>query len=306
MFMASIEAPDLWLQDFCERHRLPDSYTTMALRYLLPEADKLAAKATTTRPLLVGINGCQGSGKSTLAALLTEYLTAHHQQVVANLSIDDFYLTKVQRLTLAADRHPLFVTRGVPGTHDVTLLQQTLDKLRKPSGTVAIPRFDKAVDDRHPESQWDKLDTPVDVILLEGWCVGVTPQGDADLINPVNVLEAGEDSDGLWRQWVNQCIETNYQPLFRQIDHLLLLAAPSFDCVYQWRQKQEAKLRDQRQHQQSTATSGIMDDQALSRFIQHYQRLTEHMLRVLPQRANTVFTLNALHQITGSKFPQGD
>ena len=45
--------------------------------------------------------------------------------------------------------HPLFLTRGVPGTHDVKLLSNVIQKLKKKNfKTVLVPKFDKSRDDR--------------------------------------------------------------------------------------------------------------------------------------------------------------
>ena len=44
---------------------------------------------------------------------------------------------------------PLFLTRGVPGTHDTKLLLKCLKSLKNHNfRKVLIPRFDKSTDDR--------------------------------------------------------------------------------------------------------------------------------------------------------------
>ncbi len=270
----------------------------MASQYFLPLAQELATlddrRAT---PRLIGINGCQGSGKSTLAALLSLLLTNCYHLNVVNLSIDDFYLTQAARQRLAKRVHPLLATRGVPGTHDIALLQQTLAALcdrSAQSEPTAIVRFNKATDERRPQTEWDKICGPVDIIFLEGWCVGTGAQTAQALSAPVNELEAKNDRDGQWRHYVNHRIETDYAPLFKQLQTLIMLQAPSFDCVYQWRQQQETQLR---QHTAHGDGSGIMNSRQLQHFIQHYQRLTEHMLKHLSKTADIVFQLNSAHHI---------
>ena len=101
--------------------------------------------------MLVAINGSQGSGKTTVCDYLRDELQASYGLRTLSLSLDDFYLTRAQRQELAETVHPLLATRGVPGTHDMQLLADTLDALldREPS-VIAIPRFDKALDDRCP------------------------------------------------------------------------------------------------------------------------------------------------------------
>lgn len=282
---------------FSSEHRLPQHFLTLAKRYFLPLAEEMNTLAAQKPTLIVGINGCQGSGKSTLAALLDKLLTQVYDKTVANLSIDDFYHTKEYRQKLAIDNHPLFKTRGVPGTHDVELLKKTLLNLTQNNkGTARIPRFNKATDNRYEEDRWSQIDTPVDIILLEGWCVGVTAQTTADLSKAINTLEENEDTQGLWRQMINASIDKEYQALLSKIDHLIMLKAPNFECVYQWRQKQEDKLR-QSVGENTQESAGIMEPSQLKRFIEHYQRLTEHMLCYLPQQADVVFELDHQHQI---------
>ena len=69
------------------------------------------------RPALIGVSGAQGSGKTSLCQLLE----AANRPRFVQFSIDDVYLDHSQRAELAARTHPLFVTRGPPGTHDIGL-----------------------------------------------------------------------------------------------------------------------------------------------------------------------------------------
>src|SRR5688572_25557618 len=161
------------LENFAVNEQLPASYLDTVEQWFLPLAEQVLRKASTNhQALLVGVSGCQGSGKSTLASLLVLLLKELMGLNAINLSIDDFYLTHADRQMLARTVHPLLATRGVPGTHDIDLALETIAKLRG-QGTVAIPRFDKAVDDRMPREQWPVVMAPMDVIVLEGWCLSV-------------------------------------------------------------------------------------------------------------------------------------
>lgn len=236
------------------------------------------------RPVVIGLCGAQGSGKSTLAAALAEALSREGLPA-ATLSLDDIYLTRDERMALARDVHPLLATRGVPGTHDISLGLEVLDDLE--SGLpVALPRFDKARDERVAERDWPIVDPGCEVVLLEGWCLGALPQPPGDLLQPVNALEAEADPDGRWRSFVNDALGDVYQRLFARIDRLVLLAAPGFEVVQGWRAEQERGL--------ALGDEGArrMDDDEIARFIAHYERLTRWILKEMPARADLVIRLD--------------
>jgi D-glycerate 3-kinase len=271
-------------------------YLDSARFWLKPLAEALLLhQKGAGRPVLVGINGSQGSGKSTACDYLCEQMEIDGGVRVAVLSLDDFYLTRSQREQLAQTIHPLFATRGVPGTHDMALLRTTLDGLLAHSagGTVSIPRFDKALDDRRPPVAWDRVAAGVDLVLLEGWCLGARPQSAEALAVPVNILEHDEDSDGRWRGYVNDVIARDFLPLYRRVDQWVMLRAPSFDCVYRWRLEQEQKLAART----PGGASHIMSSEEVARFVQYYQRLTEHCLTELPPRVHYRFDLDEQRRI---------
>lgn len=120
------------------------------------------------------------------------------------------------------------------------------------------------------------------MLLLEGWCLGAVPQ--TDLSAPVNALEAEEDPSGLWRSHVNAALAGDYQRLFARIDLLVLLAAPGWDVVAKWREQQEAELRQR-------GGAAVMNPAQVSRFIQHYERLTRWILEEMPMRADLTVRL---------------
>jgi len=245
-------------------------------------------------PHVLGIQGSQGSGKSTFAAFIKSILSNQLGLRVELVSIDDFYLDRKQRELLAQNVHPLFATRGVPGTHDIQYLKDVLHAHKK-NTSFTLPRFDKSTDNPAPKSEWLSVEVAPDILILEGWCVGIPPQLDAELNQSINELERDDDNQETWRRYVNTQLAGSYADTFSMIDSLVVLQAPSFDCISQWRSLQETKLRDKLilNGQDLNAT---MDEQALSRFIQHYQRLTEHGLKLMPTIANYVIELDAQHR----------
>ncbi len=248
---------------------------------------------------VLGICGSQGSGKSTLAAALIGQLKNRGLRC-ATLSLDDLYLTHAERQELARSVHPLLATRGVPGTHDVSMGCAVIDAARQlgQGETLPFPRFNKAQDDRHPQAAWDIQQGPLDLLIFEGWCVGVNAQEESALDAAVNTLERTEDADGAWRHYVNQQLADHYPALFDRLDALLYLRIPDWSAVLDWRRQQEAE---------TAAASGdqanrIMDEAQLQRFIQHYQRLTEHALNSLPAKASVVRQIDRDHHVQAQEF----
>ena len=231
---------------------------------------------------VIGIAGAQGSGKSTLVRDLAAQLTADGWRV-ATLSLDDIYLTRAERLGLAAQVHPLLATRGVPGTHDVALGLATIAALAR-GEAVPLPRFNKGRDDRAPERDWPIAPAGTKVLLLEGWCLGAAPQPELHLTQPVNHLEALEDPDGSWRRHANAALARDYPALWQRIGRLVFLAAPGWEVVANWREQQEAELR--------RSAPAAMSPEQVTRFIQHYERLTRWMLAELPAQADLTLRLD--------------
>lgn len=280
---------------------LPEAYAGFATHFLRPVAHSLDTHIRHNGTTIIGINGSQGSGKSTAAQFLKLLLEGEYGHRIAILSIDDFYHCRRKRTELAQTLHPLFATRGVPGTHDVRLAMDTIESLRHAADgqAVDVPRFDKAVDDRKPREQWELLTGPFSGIILEGWCVGAPPLDEASLDEPINELERREDGDGRWRKAYSKFLAKEYQQLFAAIDWLLMLRAPGFGVVYEWRLLQERKLAQQAMHAEA-----LLNEAQLQRFIQHYQRLTEHCLQHLPERADAVIELDEQHQMTALTWKQ--
>ncbi len=235
---------------------------------------------------VVGVNGAQGSGKSTLAARLAAVLSDCHGLHAAVLSIDDIYLTKAERTRLGQDVHPLFVTRGVPGTHDVGLGIKTIKALKNAGAETEtpLPRFDKLSDDRRPPSEWPVFTGRPDLILFEGWCIGAQPQEAGALGTPVNGLEAREDPAGIWRRWANDNLGTEYRELWRFIDRLVMIQVPDLEFVI------EQRLRQERELAAADPSAAAMTRAEVGRFVAHYERLTRHMWATLPPRADIVLS----------------
>ena len=303
--------PDLFAaaQKLIHEHRLPADFHDVIESVYRPLAKRIQMwQHEQQRPLILGVNGAQGTGKSTLAAFMKLLLNGEHGLSSAVLSIDDIYLTRAERRQLAADVHPLLQTRGVRAGHDVslglTVLRQLTGHLAADAADkVAVPRFDKSVDDRAERSTWPIATAPVDVVLFEGWCVGATAQDSDDLAGALNALEDTEDSNGVWRNYVNAQLSKEYIDLFAPIDRMVMLRAPSLEKVIDWRTEQERKLAAQ--VDDNGQKNRVMSDEEIVRFVAHYERVTRHLWATLPDRADVIVDLNDDHSIAGVSYAEG-
>lgn len=230
---------------------------------------RLIAAGPTNRPPLIGVVGAQGSGKTTLARAAAQRFGA------AQISIDDVYLTRAERQALARDVHPLLVTRGPPGTHDLDLLGRLIDALSAagPDDRTLIPDFDKRGDDRRPVADWRAIWGRPSAVLIDAWCLGAAAEDAAALAEPLNALERERDIDGGWRRAVNGFVAGPYTDFAARFDAILFLQAPGFEVVLDWRSQQEADLL-------GVAPADLPGPERarLEGFIQYFERLTRRML----------------------------
>lgn len=282
-------------QEILQRNLPSDFMQTVESSYL-PVAEEIRRLKTKKKSVLVvNFNGSQGSGKSTITAFLRLILIHEFALNTVEISIDDFYHTQQKRLQLASEIHPLLKTRGVPGTHDVELASETIACLACCSETheCAIPRFNKAVDDRDDKGNWPVVNEAVDIVLFEGWCNHAPVLSSQELERPVNELEKNEDSDAVWRTYANEQLKIYHQRLFDKTDVLIYLQIPSFEKVFEWRGLQEKKLAQA----SGSGNHAVMNEKQLLRFIQHYERITRSCLDALPSIADIVLKLDANHAI---------
>lgn len=251
----------------------------------LVDAALRAALAGSARVPVFGLSGLQGTGKSTLAAQMATLAQAQGRRAVV-LSLDDLYLPRAQRQQLARQVHPLLATRGPPGTHDAALGCALLDALRA-GEPVQLPRFDKLADERLPMDQAESIDAAVDLVIVEGWCLGAPAEEDAALDAPLNALERKEDPQAIWRRYCNTALARDYPPLWQRLDGLWFLQPPAFEVVVDWRWQQEQALA------RKQGRAALMDRGGVARFVQHFERVSRQVLRALPAIADQVITLDA-------------
>lgn len=292
-------------ESIIEEEKLGAEIAAQLDRLYLPFANWIAAKHT-HQTIVIGINGAQGSGKSTLSKILKSILAHAFNKSVVTLSIDDLYLSRQCREALAKEVHPLFITRGVPGTHDVKRGREIISTLLNPSPglSVKIPVFDKSIDDLLPEQDWRSVTNDVDIILFEGWCVGAQAQSHDDLESAINELEINEDPDLVWRHYINEQLRGDYQLLFDSIDYQVMLKVPDMASVFEWRHLQEEKLAARLDKKK--ASLEMMSEKELARFIMHFERITRFTLDEMPGRADVVLLLNKDHQVCDVALKVGE
>lgn len=249
------------------------------------------------RTNIIGLTGGQGSGKSTISKILKIILEENYNLNTVIFSIDDFYKTLKERESMSRKVSPLFLTRGVPGTHDTQMLLKCLLKLKKTNfQKLQIPKFDKSIDDRVPKNKWQKVNKKPNIAIFEGWCVGAEPQKKMDLLVPINTLEKDKDKKRIWRNRVNQELRNKYNKIFRLIDKIIFLKVPSFKHVYKWRFLQEKKLKI------TSKGKKTMTNLQIKSFIMFYERLTKHMLITLSQKAEVMVKIDNQHRLKSIKF----
>ena len=272
----------------------------MIRSYLIPVSFWIANKVNKKKPIIVGLAGGQGTGKTTISSIINLILVKYFKLKVFKISIDDFYKTRKERYKLSKRVHPLLMTRGVPGTHDIDLILRFFKIMRKRNfKSLSLPKFDKSIDDRFNKNQWYKIKSKPDVVIFEGWCVGAKSQKNIELKKPINSLEKIEDKSMKWRKYVNFQLTGKYKTFHNMLDYLLYLKAENFSLLRTWRLKQEKKLFLKSKNKKNLK---IMNKNEVLNFMMTYQRITEQMFKTAKKFSSIVMTLNNQHQIINIKF----
>ena len=246
---------------------------------------------------IIGLSGGQGAGKSTITGILKLILKKKYRLNLCIFSIDDFYKTKSDRLKMSKNIHPLFLTRGVPGTHDLNLINQTIKKLKKKKfKPFLIPRFDKSTDDRFKKNKWQKIKQKPDIIIFEGWCVGARHQKESELNKSLNQIERKKDPHKIWRKIVNKNLKFQYKKLFSEIDKLVYLKVPSFNYIFKWRLLQEEKLK------LTSKSKKTMSKSKVKEFIMFYERITRQMMKDFSKISDITVFLDKNHRSKKMRF----
>ena len=230
------------------------------------------------------ISGPQGSGKTTFSSHVKSTLQKNKLKVLV-LSIDNFYLSKKDRQNLSNKTSNLFLTRGVPGTHNLKLLKEVVQKFKsKNKGKFKLPLFSKGHDDIL-KSKFIDLNFPYDVFILEGWCVGYQGSSKSRLKKPVNQMEKSLDQNLKWRSYVNKMSKKYASLIYKKSDFSIFLKIPSFNQVFYWRKKQEQQIPKKLR----------MNNNQLKKFISFYQRITMDLLKDYKKCFKSFISIDSKH-----------
>ena len=224
------------------------------------------------------ISGSQGIGKTTILEILNRNFHKFFGKKILSLSLDNFYYDKTKRKILSKTIHPLLMTRGVPGTHNTKEILNVIKKFNKSEYPIKIPIFNKLKDTRRKKQRI--INEVTDVLILEGWCCGSPPINKKFLQRNINILEKQFDKKFIWRNYYNNKLKNEYSKLFNKFDNLIYFKAPRFSYVFDWRLKQEMNTKTNNNTKQG------MNKKEIAEFVQHYEKITKWMMKILLKKAD--------------------
>ena len=253
------------------------------MEYIEENYLKILFKLKSKKKIMIA--GPQGSGKSSLSKLIKLYLEKFYDKSVIIICMDDFYLSKKQRMQLSKNIHPLFLTRGVPGTHDLGLMNKKIKQILNKEFPIYLPIFDKVSDTR--KRTYKKV-LKADVIIFEGWCAGAQPVNQNYLQKNFNNLEKNKDKNFIWRNSYNKYLN-EYQKIFSKFNYIIYFQFNHWDHVVNWKYKQELELRDKKKD--------LALKKYLKEFVQYYEKVSKWMHLKVPKYCNILIKLDTHQKI---------
>ena len=276
------------INTFIQEHLKQLTNKTFSKKYISQYIAPIINNINTSKDKKFIIAGSQGAGKSTLAILFKLALEKIYKKKVMLLSIDDYYLSKKKRIKLSKKIHPLLITRGVPGTHDIVALKNDIINFQQKKFPITTPTFNKLKDD---VSIKKKIIKNAEILLLEGWCCGAPSINKGYLFENINSLESKLDKNKKWRQFYNSQLKRDYKKVFSLFDQQIYIQPPSFNYIIKWRYAQE------KNNALKTRKKDFMNKNDLQTFIQHYEKLTKWMMKTMPAKADILIKIDGNQKI---------
>ena len=262
--------------------------------YWIPLAQRLVHQQQQIgRTLIQGLIGGQGTGKTTLGIVLNIVLR-HLGKTFLSISLDDLYKTYADRQKLRA-RCPALIWRGPPSTHDIDLgiqvLQQLRDRHLESLQPISIPRFDKSLHNGAGDRTEPDISYNADIVLFEGWFVGMRPLPISAFRNFVPPILSDED-----REFALECNANlyNYLPLWEYLDSLIVLLPENYNYSLQWRLEAEHKLI-------ASGKTG-MSDHEITKFVEYFWKAL-HPELFLPRLISDRLLVDLVIEISRSHLP---
>ncbi|GAX40454.1 hypothetical protein NIES4075_14200 [Tolypothrix sp. NIES-4075] len=285
--------------EFCETtlHRQADAMLDVLRHLWIPLAMQLASRRQELgRPFIQGILGGQGTGKTTMCAVLTLILKELGYHTLS-LSLDDLYKTYSDRLKLT-QQDPRLIWRGPPGTHDIDLGLTVLDRIRQLQSPVAVPRFDKSAYGGAGDRITPEIVEGIDIVLFEGWFVGVQPIDPAafDTAPPPIIT----DEDKAFARDMNRQL-SDYLPLWQRLDSLIVLYPKDYRCSLEWRLQAEQQM--------IAAGKSGMSEKEIEQFVYYFWRSLHPELFIkplvtMPTLVDLVIKINTDHSFGAVYQPE--
>ena len=276
------------INTFIQEHLKQLTNKTFSKKYISQYIAPIINNINTSKNKKFIIAGSQGAGKSTLAILFKLALEKIYKKKVMLLSIDDYYLSKKKRIKLSKKIHPLLITRGVPGTHDIVALKNDIINFQQKKFPITTPTFNKLKDDFSIKK---KIIKNAEILLLEGWCCGATSINKEYLFENINSLESKLDKNKKWRQFYNSQLKRDYKKVFSLFDQQIYIQPPSFNYIIKWRYAQE------KNNALKSRKKDFMNKKDLQAFIQHYEKLTKWMMKTMPAKADILIKIDGNQKI---------
>ncbi|CAG8720905.1 19129_t:CDS:1, partial [Racocetra fulgida] len=234
---------------------------------------------------------------------IAQHLKVFNNLSVVSCSIDDFYLTFKEQCQLALSNpsNKLLEFRGEPGTHDIALGKDVLNRLCRTheiysqkkglcnnlkdrdvdhdesNFDVLIPFYDKSLNDgrgdRAEVDKWVKVSPPFEIILVEGWLLGFKHLSKSQLEKfyfSSKSIATEHESSSLklvshtlsHLSSINENLQNYEREWYKFLDIFVHLDVQDINYVYSWRLEQERNMKN-------LGKGGMTDEQVID-FIDRY------------------------------------